>query len=66
MSQLMSAHGANFDGMFLQMMIQHHQGALEMAKTEQVEGVNPAARKLANQIEVAQTAEIAQMQQMLR
>jgi uncharacterized protein (DUF305 family) len=37
-----------------------------MAKTEQVEGVNPAARKLANQIEVAQTAEIAQMQQMLR
>lgn len=66
MSQLMSARGANFDGMFLQMMIQHQEGALEMAKTEQVEGVNPAARKLANQIEVARTAEIAQMQQMLR
>ncbi len=66
MSQLMSAHGADFDRMFLQMMILHHQGGLEMAKTEQVDGVNPAARKLASQIEVAQTAQMAQMEQMLR
>ena len=66
LSQLKSAHGADFDRMFLQMMILHHQGALEMAKTEKVDGVNPAARKLASQIAVAQTAQIAQMEQMLR
>jgi uncharacterized protein (DUF305 family) len=66
MSQLMAAHGAHFDRMFLQMMIRHHQGAIEMAKTEQAEGVNPAAKKLAQQIETSQTAQIAQMQQMLK
>jgi uncharacterized protein (DUF305 family) len=65
MSQLMSAHGADFDRMFLQMMILHHQGALDMAKAERVDGVNPAARKLASQIEGAQTAQIAQMEQMI-
>jgi len=36
-----------------------------MAKTEQARGLNPAAKKLAHQIETSQTAEIAQMQQML-
>jgi uncharacterized protein (DUF305 family) len=66
MSQLMAAHGAHFDRMFLQMMIKHHQGAVEMAKTEHAEGVNSAAKKLAQQIETSQTAQIAQMQQMLK
>lgn len=65
MSQLMAAHGAQFDRLFLQMMIRHHEGAVEMAKTEQARGLNPAAKKLAHQIETSQTAEIAQMQQML-
>lgn len=66
MSQLMAAHGATFDRMFLQMMIRHHQGAVEMAKTEQAKGLNPAAKKLAQQIQTSQTAQIAQMQQMLQ
>ena len=65
MSQLMAAHGAQFDRLLLQMMIRHHEGAVEMAKTEQARGLNPAAKKLAHQIETSQTAEIAQMQQML-
>src|SRR5262245_16345863 len=65
MSQLMAAHGAHFDRMFLQMMIRHHQGAVDMAKTEQARGLNPDAKKLAQQIETSQTAQIAQMQQML-
>src|SRR5215472_9658488 len=64
MSQLMAAHGAQFDRLFLQMMIRHHEGAVEMAKTEQARGLNPAAKKLAHKIETSQTAEIAQMQQM--
>jgi len=65
MSQLMAAHGAQFDRLFLQMMIRHHEGAVEMAKTEQARGLNPAAKKLAHKIETSQTTEIAQMQQML-
>jgi len=48
------------------MMIRHHQGAVEMTRTEQAEGINPAARKLARQIETGQTAQIAQMQLLLK
>jgi uncharacterized protein (DUF305 family) len=66
MSQLAAAHGAQFDRLFLQMMITHHQGAVEMARTEQAEGLNPAAKKLARQIETSQTAQIALMQHMLK
>ncbi len=66
MAQLMAAHGAHFDRMFLHMMIRHHQGAVEMAKTEQADGLNPAAKKLAHQVETSQTAQTAQMQQMLK
>jgi uncharacterized protein (DUF305 family) len=66
MAQLMAARGPGFDRMFLQMMIRHHQGAVQMAKTELAAGVNPAAKKLAHKIETRQTAEIAQMQRMLK
>jgi uncharacterized protein (DUF305 family) len=52
--------------MFLTMMIEHHEGAIEMARTEQSEGQNAHAKALAAAIEKAQTAEIAQMKQMLR
>lgn len=65
MNQLGKARGASFDRMFLQMMIKHHQGALEMARTEKAEGKNDQAVKLAASIEASQTAEIAKMRQML-
>jgi uncharacterized protein (DUF305 family) len=66
MSDMMQMHGAQFDHMFLQMMIEHHQGAIAMAKTEQASGANPQAKQLAKNIETSQTAQIAQMQQMLQ
>lgn len=66
MMSLDSADGAGFDGMFLTMMIEHHEGAIEMAKTEQVDGKNADAVALAKKIEADQTAEIAQMKDMLR
>jgi uncharacterized protein (DUF305 family) len=65
MDQLRHAHGKAFDRMFLQMMIRHHQGAVEMARTELAHGVNPEAKRLARQIETSQTSEVSQMQQML-
>jgi uncharacterized protein (DUF305 family) len=51
--------------MFLQMMIAHHEGAVQMAKAEQAQGKYPDAKRLGRNIETSQTAEIAEMQQML-
>lgn len=65
MQQLDAASGPAFDRMFLQMMIQHHQGAVQMAQTELRDGQNPEAKALAQRIITAQQAEIAQMQTML-
>lgn len=65
MESLGTASGAEFDQMFLEMMIEHHTGAIEMAKTEQQDGENPDAIALAEKIEADQTAEIAQMEDLL-
>lgn len=65
MESMGAATGAEFDQMFLTMMIEHHTGAIEMAKTEQQAGENPDAIALAEKIEADQTAEIAQMEDLL-
>lgn len=61
MAKLEKASGAEFDRIFLEMMIRHHEGAIEMARTEQAEGKNPQAIALAAEIEKAQTAEVTEM-----
>jgi uncharacterized protein (DUF305 family) len=66
MKALDAATGAEFDRMFLTMMIDHHAGAIAMAKTEQADGTNPDAIALAKKIQAAQAAEIAQMKDMLK
>lgn len=65
MHALSQAHGKAWDRMFLEMMIRHHEGAIEMAKTEQSDGKNPGAVALAKKIETAQQAEISKMKGML-
>lgn len=65
MSELKAASGAVFDQMFLTMMTEHHDGAIEMAKTEQKDGKNNDAVGLAEKIEKDQTAEIAEMRDLL-
>jgi uncharacterized protein (DUF305 family) len=65
MGRLESLRGAEFDTLWLQSMISHHQGAIEMAKAEIANGQNPEAKKLAEQIAEAQESEITQMKQML-
>lgn len=65
MTSLEDAAGAEFDEMFLTMMIQHHEGAVEMAETELDEGQDPEARELAQTITDAQQAEIGEMQGLL-
>jgi uncharacterized protein (DUF305 family) len=65
MSMLQNTSGAAFDQMFLQMMITHHQEAIDMAKKALNDGQYQPAKDLAQQIIRAQTAEIAQMQTLL-
>jgi uncharacterized protein (DUF305 family) len=65
MRQLGKASGEAFDRMFLQVMIDRHQGAITMAKTELSRGQNPDARQLAQRIIDAQQREITKMQALL-
>jgi uncharacterized protein (DUF305 family) len=65
MLALEEATGAEFDQMWLAMMIEHHTGALEMARTVQAEGAALEVRELANVIITGQEAEIAEMSALL-
>jgi uncharacterized protein (DUF305 family) len=66
MAELKTLSGSAFDTMWLQMMIEHHKGAIEMAQTELADGKDPATKQLARAIIDAQQKEIAQMQSMLQ
>jgi uncharacterized protein (DUF305 family) len=65
MGQLETGSGAAFDKMWLQMMIDHHKGAIEMANTELTAGSDPEAKKLAQAIIEGQGHEIATMTALL-
>jgi uncharacterized protein (DUF305 family) len=51
----------SFDIAFIDMMIPHHEGAVEMAEQLLEEGENPELQTMAKAIIASQTAEIAQM-----
>jgi len=68
MQQLDQARGPEFDRLFLRFMIQHHRGAVSMVR--QLFGSYGAAQdqmvfKVATEINVDQTTEIARMERML-
>lgn len=65
MTDLGKATNSAFDRMWLQAMVQHHEGAVTMAKTELAQGVNPDAKKLAQSIIDSQSTEIAEMKSVL-
>ncbi|ACY21827.1 protein of unknown function DUF305 [Gordonia bronchialis DSM 43247] len=65
MQQLRDAQGAEASRLFLTQMIEHHRGAIAMAKTEIQDGQSPEAIALARQIVTDQESEIARMQQLL-
>src|SRR5690606_14895903 len=65
MTKLKASKGAAFDRMFTQMMIQHHDGAIDMAQTELSQGSDPKAKELAQAIITAQQGEIEQMNKIL-
>ena len=59
---LASTSGATFDAMFAEYMIEHHEGAVAMAKDVLAQGSNPEVAQLAEEIIVTQEAEIEQLQ----
>jgi uncharacterized protein (DUF305 family) len=64
MAHLETLEGAEFDASFLEHMIAHHEGAVTMSETEVQDGTNQDAIALAETIIEAQTAEIAEMEQL--
>jgi uncharacterized protein (DUF305 family) len=66
LAQLRGLSGTPFDVMFLQLMIRHHQGGLEMAQYGQQHASEAVVRGLARSIAETQTAETTTMEEMLR
>jgi uncharacterized protein (DUF305 family) len=65
MDQLKAAKGADFDKLFLRLMIAHHQGALAMADVVRTKGVDVRVQEMADDVTATQSAEIRRMQGML-
>lgn len=65
LAALEAAGGAQASQLFLEQMIVHHEGAVEMAQIQVDDGSNPGAVELAQTIIDAQTAEIQEMEDLL-
>ena len=65
LDQLKAAPGVEASRLFLEQMIGHHEGAVDMAKQELSAGKHAGAIQLARDIITAQEAEIAEMKQLL-
>ena len=65
LTELRSASGQAFDVLFLQLMIRHHQGGLEMAQYGEAHAGEAVVRGLARSIAATQTAESTTMAAML-
>ena len=65
MAALSAAQGADFDVMFLRLMIRHHQGAIDMCVDVLANGSDEILRTWANDMLVTQQAQINWMQDLL-
>jgi uncharacterized protein (DUF305 family) len=65
MARLENATGTDFDTMWMEMMIQHHEGAITMASDEVAEGKFEATIAMAESIITSQQAEIDTMLSLL-
>ena len=64
MTALKNATGPEFDKLYLEGMIAHHEGAIHMAQMV-TDSTNSEAKQLGENVVQSQTAEIAQMKKML-
>jgi uncharacterized protein (DUF305 family) len=65
MDALAASTGAEFDTMWMEMMIRHHEGAIAQSEDVKASGSNPDVLALADQIISAQQGEITEMEQLL-
>jgi uncharacterized protein (DUF305 family) len=65
MAALEDAADADFEQRWLQMMVEHHRGAVEMARTEQADGTHEDAVALAGTIVETQQAELGELERLL-
>lgn len=65
LTALAAADDAEFDRLWLELMIAHHEGALEMAAEREVDGTNIRVGELAADVAVTQLDEISTMQAVL-
>lgn len=65
MDALAALTGAEFDALWVEMMIVHHRGAITMAETVKAAGSNADVIALADQVITAQQGEIVEMQALL-
>lgn len=65
LDELRASHGAAAERIFLELMITHHGGALEMARTAVLEGSNAFVRASAKHVLIEQDREIAAMRGIL-
>ncbi|QGU05945.1 DUF305 domain-containing protein [Corynebacterium comes] len=66
MTALENAEGTEAVRLYLEHMIPHHEGAIDMARNQVNNGANPQAIALAEQMITTQEAEITEMEQMLQ
>lgn len=64
LDQLRAADGADFDKLFLKLMITHHSGAVSMATDVLSKGNNLRVEEMADDVISQQSAEIRRMQQL--
>jgi len=65
LDELDAAQGQEFEAMWLELMIAHHEGAIQMAQEEQEDGAFTEAVALAESIETSQQDEIDHMRKLL-
>ena len=65
MAELEAADDAEFEDLFLELMVAHHEGAIEMAQAEQENGEFADAVGLAEEIESSQEAEIEELKALM-
>ena len=65
MDELGATTSTEFDQMWMEMMIRHHEGAIAQSNAVKAEGSNPDVLALADQIIAAQSQEIEEMQALL-
>jgi uncharacterized protein (DUF305 family) len=65
LERLQASNGAQFDVLFLQLMLRHHQGGAPMARYTAEHGEAPQVRNLAEKIVVSQGAESESLAQLI-